>query len=211
MDSSQNIKTFNLDPKSTAASDLLARSESGASSLEISDGLLDGGDSGSERMMDEALEVLGAMEEGGGGFDLKSSEGGGTSDDGALPNALPVNGDHNAKNNGPNASDMVPVNAPDGNAGNKSANDSESDEEDKASRCSSSSTMSTATLIANGCMFTILEQFFTAVAKDDKDSNSSVKKLNVASQMSRIAVALEKIAEVLSEQQKSTSTARQQV
>ena len=73
--------------------------------------------------------------------------------------------------------------------------DESSDRDDDAT--SDAGTMSTASLIANGCMYTILEQMLMTPGGDDDAS----EKVNVASLLKRIAVALEGIAERMPAQQ----------
>lgn len=57
--------------------------------------------------------------------------------------------------------------------------------------------MGTGSLIANGCMFTILDQFFTASSPSATDDTAKMKINNVASQLARIAQSLEEITGLL--------------
>jgi hypothetical protein len=81
----------------------------------------------------------------------------------------------------------------DGDSGKDSDKDS-SDRDQRSSACSSD--MGTEDLIANGCMYTILEQMLMTTKPEE--GRSSVKQPNVADILLRIAVALEGIQGVLS-------------
>jgi hypothetical protein len=71
-------------------------------------------------------------------------------------------------------------------------NESETDD-DASSACGSANTMTTASLIANGCLYTILEQMLTTPVKGEEED---APKRNMAYILNEIRVGIEKHTEV---------------
>jgi hypothetical protein len=121
------------------------------------------------------------------------------------PNAVAVA--PNAVAVAPNAAAVAPNAAADAPAVSNTVTDAtpkdtttDVDADDSASQCSSD--MNTASLIANGCTYTILEQMLMT---EVTDNDNHTTKRNVAFMMERCAKALEGILEHLSSSSKSSS------
>jgi hypothetical protein len=80
--------------------------------------------------------------------------------------------------------------APDEKVQDANANDDES-VDDSASACESANTMTTASLIANGCLYTILEQMLATPVKGKEGEEEDAPKRNMAYILNEIRIGIE--------------------